>query len=155
MLKFGDKTVKSKEFYTNATPLNIEDVKIENLVLSDSIPANKGKDDRFVIGYQDQDGKLSPLLIKTPKKIYSQGVSQYSEGSAFTMSFDLGDYPEWLGKYEEMLKTVESLEGHCLTNISVKKDRYINPKLKEWEGELKPIFIRKKYRREVVSVQPS
>lgn len=44
---------------------------LENLVLRDSIPANKGKDDRFVIGYLDQSSNkakkpptLSPLLIK-------------------------------------------------------------------------------------------
>lgn len=120
MLKFANEIVQSKEFYVRATPLNIEEVNIANIVLSDPIPANKGKDERFVIGYNN-DNKLSPLLIKTPKKIHSNGASRYSEGSALTMSFDLTYHPEWLEKYEEILFKVESLEGHCFTNPPVKK----------------------------------
>lgn len=117
-------------------------------MVSDSIPANKGKDERFVIEYHDQDGNLSPLLIKNPKKIYSQGVSQYSQNSAFTMAFDLGDYPEWLSKYDEILKKVEWESGAYFTNIGVKKDCYINPKLKEWEGKIRTNLHKKKIPKE-------
>lgn len=47
MLRFGEKTVKAIYFYSGVTAYCIEDVNIENLVVSDSIPANKGKEERI------------------------------------------------------------------------------------------------------------
>lgn len=62
------------------------------------------------------------ISYKTHENIYSRGVSEYSENWPLTMSFNLDS---------QIL-----LEGHCFENISVNKDRYINPKLKEWEGKI-------------------
>ena len=57
------------------------------MVVSEKVSCNNGKDCRYIVGYQ-VDGALIPLFIKTPKNIFSYGVSQYDKNSAYTMSFN-------------------------------------------------------------------
>ena len=58
------------------------------LVISDKVSCNNGKDCCYIVGYQ-VDGVLIPLFIKTPKNVFSHGVSQYNKNSAYTMSFNI------------------------------------------------------------------
>ena len=52
---------------------------VDNIVVSDPITDDKnGK--RYIIGY-NIDGKIVALRIKTPKNVYSSGVSKYTETS--------------------------------------------------------------------------
>ena len=86
MLKFGQKEVTTKEFYGQRQITNIFTIDINKVVVSDKVPCNNGKDCRYIVGYQ-ADGALVPLFIKTPKNIFSYGVSQYDKSSAYTISF--------------------------------------------------------------------
>ena len=86
MLKFGQKEVTTKEFYGQRQITNIFTIDINKVVVSDKVPCNNGKDCRYIVGYQ-ADGELVPLFIKTPKNIFSYGVSQYDKSSAYTISF--------------------------------------------------------------------
>ena len=54
------------------------------VVVSDKVSCNNGKDCRYIIGYQ-VDEALLPLFIKTPRHIFSYGVSQYDKNSTYTM----------------------------------------------------------------------
>ena len=47
------------------------------------------------MGYQ-VDGALVTLFNKTPKNIFSYGVSQYHKNSAYTMSFNVSEAKEWV-----------------------------------------------------------
>ena len=60
------------------------------MLVSDKVPCNNGKDCCYIVGYQ-VDGGLVPLFIKTPKNIFSYGVSQYDKNSAYTMSFNVSE----------------------------------------------------------------
>ena len=72
------------------------------MVISDKVPCNNGKDFRYIVGYQ-VNGALIPLLIKTPKNIFSYGVSQYDKNSAFTMSFNVPEEEEaWKTQYKRI-----------------------------------------------------
>ena len=89
--KFGQVTISSKEFY-EAVVIDIKTLNIANIVVSDPITDNKnGK--RYIIGY-NIDGKIVALRIKTPKNIYSYGVSKYTESSKWCMSFNLEAHDE-------------------------------------------------------------
>ena len=67
--------------------------------MSDPILDNK-KGKRYIIGY-NIEGKIVALRIKTPKNVYSYGVSQYSETSKWGMSFYLEGHDEWVEKYKK------------------------------------------------------
>ena len=86
MLKFSQKEVTTRDFYGQRQITNIFTIDINKVVVSDKVPCNNGKDCRYIVGYQ-ADGALVPLFIKTPKNIFSYGVSQYDKSSAYTISF--------------------------------------------------------------------
>ena len=84
MLKFGQKEVTTKDCYEQRQITYIFTTDVNKLVISDKVPCNYGKDCRYIVGYQ-ADGALIPLFIKTPKNVFSYGVSQYDKNSAYTM----------------------------------------------------------------------
>ena len=48
------------------------------------------------------------LFIKTPKKIFSYGVSQCNKNSAFTMSFNVSEEKGWVSQYKKIWNETES-----------------------------------------------
>ena len=83
-MKFGQKEVTTKNFYGQREITDIFTIDINKVVVSDKVSCNNGKDCRYIVGYQVDRG-LVPLFIKTPKNIFSYGVSQYNKNSAYTM----------------------------------------------------------------------
>ena len=124
--KFGQVTISSKEFY-GAFVIDIKTLNIANIVVSDPITDNK-KGKRYIIGY-NIEGKIVALRIKTPKNVYSYGVSKYTESSKWCMSFNLETHDEWMENYKKIWEAVEAQLFQCLTTEVVSKGRYINPKL--------------------------
>ena len=88
MLKFGQKKVATKDFFGQRQITDLFTIDISKVVVSDKVPCNNGKDCRYIIGYQANEA-LMPVFIKTPKNIFSYGVSQYSKNSAYTMPFSV------------------------------------------------------------------
>ena len=76
---------------------------------------------------------VHPLYIKTPKNVFSNGVRQYSENSAYRMSFDLNAHKDWVEKYKLVWDRAEQQIFQRLTKDPVNKDRYVNGKLKTWK----------------------
>ena len=93
MLKFGQKEVTTKDFYGQRRITDIFTIDINKLVVSDKVPSNNGKNSLYFVGYQ-ADGVPIPLFIKTPKNIFSHGVSQYDKNFAYTMSFNVSEEKE-------------------------------------------------------------
>ena len=76
-------------------------------MVSKSIPCNNGKDQQYVVGYEDGD-EIVPLYIKTLPKMFSYGVPHYSENSACTMGFNLEDHKEgWVKDCRKVWNAVE------------------------------------------------
>ena len=97
MLKFGQKEVTTKDFYGQRQITDIFTIDVNKLVISDKVPCSNGKDCCYIVGYQ-VNGQLIPLFIKTPKNIFSHGVSQYDKNSACTMSFNASEEKEWMSQ---------------------------------------------------------
>ena len=139
-LQFGQVIIKAKEFYKIRQLTDLMNINVDKIVISNSFYCNKGKDMKFTIGYQTKDA-IIPLLIKTPKDIFSmKGVTQYNENSTYYMGFDLDGYTEWVKQFKLIWNVIEKQMSQSLTKEPINKDRYINPKLKMYDGEIKTIF---------------
>ena len=101
MLKFGQKENTTKDFHGQRQITDTFTIDVNKLVISDKVPCNHRKDCRYIVGYQ-VDGVLIPLFIKTPKNIFSYGVSQYDKNSAYTMSFNVSEEKEWMSQYKKI-----------------------------------------------------
>ena len=101
MLKFGRKEVTTKGFYGQRQITDIFTINVNKVVVSDKVPCNNGKDCCYIVGYQVA-GALIPVFIKTPKNIFSYGVSQCDKNSAYTMSFNVSKEKVWVAQYEKI-----------------------------------------------------
>ena len=138
MLKFGQKEVTTKDFYGQRQITDIFTIDVNKLVISDKVPCNNGKDCRYIVGYQ-ADGALIPLFIKTPKNVFSYGVSQYDKNSAYTMSFNVSEEKEWVSQYKKIWNEVESQLFEKLATEPI-KGKYVYSKLKMWKERIKTNF---------------
>ena len=82
---------------------NIFTIDENRVVISDKASCNNGKDCRYIVGYQ-VDGALILLFIKTPKDIFSYGMSQFNKNSAYAMSFNVSEEKEWVAQYKMRMK---------------------------------------------------
>ena len=90
----------------------------------------------IVVGYKKSDGRIIPLLVKTPKDVYSNGVQRYNENSKYQMGLNLEDYQTWRIRYEKILKKIENELGYTLTVESIKNDCYLNAKLRYFNDRI-------------------
>ena len=140
MLKFGQKEVTTKDFYGQRQITDLFTIDVNKVVVSDKVSCNNGNDCRYIVGYQVNDG-LAPLFIKTPKNIFSYGVSQYDKNSAYTMSFNVSEAKEWVSQYKKIWNEVESQLFEKMATEPIKiEGRYVYGKLKTWKERIKTNF---------------
>ena len=137
MYKFGQISILSKEF--NSIYQVTDAIDVEKIRVSEGVVANK-HDARYTIGYEVEPGKIIPLFIKTPKDCISPGVSQYNESSPWKMGFNVGEDESWVQQYKAVFFKVEELISQVLTGTALSNEKFINPKLITWEGEIKTRF---------------
>ena len=137
MYKFGQIEIASKDFNSEYKLTNIVD--LEKIRVSEGVVANK-HDTRYTIGYETEQGKIVPLYIKTPKDCISSGVSRYNENSPWKMGFNVGEDEVWTQQYEAVLKKIEDLLGKKLEGEPLNNEKYVNPKLITWDGEIRTRF---------------
>ena len=137
MLKFGQKEVTTKDFYGQRQITYIFMIDVNKVVISDKVSCNNGKDYcRYIVGYQ-LDEALIPPFIKTPKNIFSYGVSQYDKNSAYTMSFNVSEEKEWVSQYKKIWNEVESQLFEKMATEPIKREgRYVYGKLKMWKERM-------------------
>ena len=111
---------------------------LNKLVVSDKVTCNNGKDCRYTVGYQ-VDEALMPLFIKTPKNIFSYGVSQYDKNSAYTMSLNVSKEKEWMSQYKKIWNEVGSQLFEKLATEPIKGNN-VHGKLKTWKKDIKTNF---------------
>ena len=138
MLKFGQKEVTTKDFYGQRQITDIFMIDVNRLVISEKVPCNNGEDCRYIVGYQ-VDGAPAPLFIKTPKNIFTYGVSQYDKNSAYTISFNFSEGKEWMSQYKKIWNEVESQLFEKLATEPIKGNN-VRGKLKTWKKEIRKIF---------------
>ena len=115
-------------------------INVNKVVFSDKVPCNNGKDCHYIVGYQ-VDEALIPLFIKTPRDIFSYGVSQYDKNSAYTMSFNISKEKEWVSQYKKIWNQTEPQLFERIATEPIKREgRYVNGKLKTWKERIKTHF---------------
>ena len=138
MLKFGQKEVTNKDFYGQRQITDVFTIDVNKLVISDKVSCNNEKDCRYIVGYQ-ADGVLMPLFIKTPKNIFSYGVSQYDKNSAYIMSFNVSKEKGWVSQHKNIWNESESQLFEKLATEPI-KGKNIHDKLKTWKKDIKTNF---------------
>ena len=136
MLKFGEKEVTIKKRLQRQIT-DIFTIDVNKVVVSDKMPCNNAKDCSYIAGYQ-VDGTLILLFIKTPKYVFSYGVSQYDKNSAYIMWFNASEEKAWKAQYEKIWKEDESqLFEKMATEPKKREGRSVNCKVKTWKKRIK------------------
>ena len=138
MLKFSQKEVTTKDFYGQRQITDIFTMDLNKLVISDKVLCNNGKDCCYIVGYQVDVG-LMPLFIKTPKNIFSYGVSQYDKNSTYTMTFKFSEKEAWKTQYKKIWNEVGSQLFEKLAMEPIKGNN-VRGKLKTWKKDIKTNF---------------
>ena len=95
-------------------------IDVNKVVVSDKVPCNKQKYCRYIVCYQVNEA-LIPLLIKTPKDIFSYSLSQYDKNSAYAMSFSVSEEKAWKTQNEKNWNEVESDLFEKMSTEPIKK----------------------------------
>ena len=132
------KRLQPKTFIDKDQITDIFTIDVNKLIVSDKVPCNNGKDCRYIVGCQVDEG-LIPLFIKTPKNIFSYGVLQYDKNSAYTMSFNVSEEKEWMSQYKKIWNEVGSQLFEKLAAEPI-KGKYVRGKLKKWKNDIKTKF---------------
>ena len=134
--KFDDMLISSKDFYKNKQAIDIYKINEYDIVVSDPVAVNNGRDKKYLIGYK-KENMIIPLLIKTPKDIYcTKGVTQYDENSKYSMSFLLEDHLDWKTKYNLIWSKIEKEIGKSLTVDPIKNECFLNGKIRSYKDEI-------------------
>ena len=140
MFKIGQKEVTTKDFYEQRQTTDLFTIDVNKVVVSDKVSCNNGKDCLYIVGYQVNEA-LTPLSIKTPKDIFSYGVSQYNKNSAYTKSFNVFEEKAWKAQCKKIWNEVESqLFEKMATELIKREGRYVHGKLKTWKEHIKTNF---------------
>ena len=65
-INFDDKKVRKSTFYKNKTIHNIEDIDVNNILVSKKEPYGTKNSHKYFIGYNDNDN-IRPLCIRLPQ----------------------------------------------------------------------------------------
>ena len=145
-INFGDKKIKTNDFYKNKKLIKIDDIDVNKILLSKKQPYGTKNSFKYFIGYNDND-VIRPLCIKLPQMI---GYVRKFEGNT-TMSFKISD-KQLLKKYNQIWKRVEKLLKIEFDSKPVygDDDKYIKTKIKIYVASVNTNFQDKKMPKEKV-----
>ena len=100
-INFDDKKIKRSSFYKNKKISNIEDIDVNNILVSKKEPYGTKNSHKYFIGYNDNDN-IRPLCIKLPQM--TGYARKFNENS--TISFIVKDKKllKKIVKYGKQLK---------------------------------------------------
>ena len=97
-VNFGDKKIKTSDFYKNKKVIKMNDIDVNKILVSKEEPYGSKNLFKYFIGYNDND-VIKPLSIKLPQMI---GYVRSFESNT-TMSFKISD-KQLLKKYNQIWK---------------------------------------------------
>ena len=125
-INFNDKKIKKSTFYKNKTINNIEDIDVNNILVSKKEPYGNKNSVKYFIGYNDND-IIRPLCIRLPQM--TGYVRKFDENA--TMSFIVKD-KKLLKSYTKIWETIEELMKINFESKPVygEDDKYVKTKIK-------------------------
>ena len=145
-INFDNKKIKRSGFYKNKTINNIEDIDVNNILVSKKEPYRTKNSLKYFIGYNDNDN-IRPLCIRLPQM--TGYARKFNENA--TMSFIVKD-KKLLKKYTKIWETIEGLMKINFESKPVygDHDKYIKTKIKIYAGSIITNFHNKKMPKEKV-----
>ena len=123
-IKFGDKEVDKKEFYSSKQAISLDSVDLNKIVVSNKWKINDTTY-KYLCGYLNND-VIQPLCVIFPQM---NGNIKYFDDGGKNMSF-VTDDDKIYEKYNEIWKVVRKLLKLKFTVGPVRDDKYIIAKLK-------------------------
>ena len=123
-IKFGDKEVDKKEFYSSKQAISLDYVDLNKIVVSSKWKINDTTY-KYLCGYLNND-TFQPLCVVLPQM---NGYIKYFDDGGKNMSF-VTDDEEIYEKYNEIWEVVRKLLKVKFTVDPVRDDKYIIAKLK-------------------------
>ena len=146
-INFDDKKIKKSSFYKNKEINKIDDINVNNILISKKEPYGTKNSFKYFIGYNDND-IIRPLCIRLPQM--TGYVRKFNENS--TMSFRVKD-KQLLKNYNKIWEKVEKLMKIDFESKPVygDDDKYIKTKIKTYEKSIITNFHNKKTPKEKAS----
>ena len=143
-INFNDKKIKKSDFYKNKTINNIENIDVNNILVSKKESYGNKNSVKYFIGYNDND-VIRPLCIRLPQMT---GYARKFDENA-TMSFIVKD-KQLLKKYTKIWETIEGLMKINFESKPVygDDDKYIKTKIKMYADSIITNFHNKKIPKE-------
>ena len=123
-IKFGDKDINKKEFYSSKQPILLDSVDLNKIVVSNKWKINDTTY-KYLCGYLNND-TIQPLCVILPQM---NGYIKYFDDGGKNMSF-VTDDEEVYNNYNEIWEVVRKLLKVKFTVGPVRDDKYIVAKLK-------------------------
>ena len=123
-MKFGDKEVDKKNFYSSKEAILFDSVDLSKIVVSSRWKLNDTTY-KYFCGYLNND-VIKPLCVILP---HMSGYIKYFDNGGKNMSF-VTDDKEVYGKYDELCNVVKSLLKLKFAASPIRHDKYILAKLK-------------------------
>ena len=123
-IKFGDKEVDKKTFYSSKEAILLDSVDLSKIVVSSTWRLNDTTY-KYFCGYLNND-VIKPLCVILPQL---NGYIKYFDDGGKNMSF-VTDYEKVYEKYDEIWNVVKGLLKLKFTTSPIRDDKYILAKLK-------------------------
>ena len=143
-INFDDKKIKRSSFYRNKKINNIQDIDVNNILVSEKEPYGTKNSHKYFIGYNDNDN-IRPLCIRLPQMTgYARKFNEKA-----TMSFILKD-KKHLKKYSKIWEAIEGLMKITFESKPVYGEdvKYIKTKIKTYAGNIITNFHNKEMPKE-------
>ena len=127
-IKFGDKEVDKKEFYSSKQAISLDSIDLSKIVVSNKWKINDTTY-KYSCGYLDNDA-IQPLCVILPQ---TSGHIKYFDDGGKNMSF-VTDDEEVYEKYNEIWEVVRKILKVKFTVNPIRDDKYIIAKLKIFNG---------------------
>ena len=124
-IKFGDKEVDKKTFYSFKEAILLDSVDLSKIVVSSRWKLNDTTY-KYFCGYLNNDGIIKPLCVILPQM---NGYIKYFDDGGKNMSFVTDDEKVY-EKYDEIWNVVKGLLKLKFVASPIRNDKYILAKLK-------------------------
>ena len=143
-INFDEKKIKRSSFYKNKKISNIEDIDVNNILVSKKEPYGTKNSYKYFIGYNDNDN-IRPLCIRLPQM--TGCARKFNENA--TMSFIVKD-KKLLKKYSKIWEAIEGLMKITFESKPVYGEdvKYKKTKIKTYEDNIITNFHNKKMPKE-------
>ena len=143
-INFNNKKIRKSDFYKNKKINNIEDINVDNILVSKKEPYGTKNSFKYFIGYNDND-IIRPLCIRLPQM--TGYARKFDENAA--MSFIVKD-KQFLKNYVKIWGKIEKLMKINFESKPVygDHDKYVKTKIKIYADSIITNFHNKKLQKE-------